>query len=79
MKYIKEFEIKSDKFKPGDNVYVIDTFGTILKHDRLYTIIYVTPAWEFGDYYITVVGDLTEYNYRRFISELEYNTKKYNL
>jgi len=88
MKYIKTFENVIDeppKFKKGDIVYIVN----VDNQDHLYTHLkkdtpYIIDNVEFGikTYLVSIknnTGTSTFYSQNRFISELEYNSKKFNL
>jgi hypothetical protein len=84
MKYIKKFEKLDDNFcdfKKGDIVYCIIPGSTALEEDKPYTISSVRIG-DFLEYLINLIGDNNSeygYNTSRFITELEYKEKKYNL
>ncbi len=88
MKYIKTYEnSKTDtpSFKEGDNVICIDNENSILTKERIYKVKKIFKNE--SDYYVCKVNsklggigeNLGTFLCNRFITELEYNTQKYNL
>ena len=81
----KIFENKLSQFKVGDFVYadnikVGKTNGTTLVKDVKYEIIEVVPPTNWASYRYRLKEIPHEIFYEhRFISELEYNAKKYNI
>jgi hypothetical protein len=95
MKYIKKFETVIDtndvNFKVGDYVYVIDNeYNTPmlwrkLKLDNRYQIKYIHDGgfnkkkYSYDPFDTCDVGTGEEFNLKRFMSEEEYQSNKYNL
>jgi len=87
MKYLKKYENskKGTKFKEGDNVICIDNGYSTLTENMIYLIKKIFKNKD--GYYVCKVssklGGIGEtfgtFSCDRFIEEIEYNTKKYNI
>jgi len=82
MTYIKTFEDNNTPalFKVGDFVYADNTNQSQLDKDIKYEVSHVEPktTWNPYTYQLKEIKDKFFWEYR-FISELEYYAKKYNL
>ena len=79
MKYIKKYEnldTNPPNFKVGDTVICVKPKGSLIKGKR-YVITKIIQ--DNGYYYCFVKDSRSDYYCGRFISELEYNSNKYNL
>ena len=86
MKYLKKYEQSKNytpNFKEGDYVICIDNEDSILTKDMIYLVKKIFKNE--NNYYVCKINgksigeNLGTFSCNRFISEIEYNTNKFNI